>query len=260
MSTKKKAPAKKVKKASSAKKAKAKTQINDFAKSISKATEKAVKAKKTKAAPAEKPALEEILQEAEKAFTGVVRRYLDLGLAYVKAITFYGAEGKKAFLTRFPLTDNALRNLELVGKGRLMPQFAMCSNRFTVGLANMANSMLWQQKLLGISKNGTVRVKVGDNVVDKPWTDFVKNSDIDGVLSILAEADKDLTQEQLADKLLKLKKKVRANFSHYKKSPYVVTADTTGAYARFYSSKPFTAAQLRRIADEIDAEEAAFKK
>jgi hypothetical protein len=149
--------------------------------------------------------------------------------------------------------------LELVGKGRLMPQFAMCSNRFTVGLANMANSMLWQQKLLGISKNGTVRVKVGDKVVDKPWTDFVKNSEIDEVLSILSEADKDLTQEQLADKLLKLKKKVRANFSHYKKSPYIVTANVTGAFARFYSSKPFTAEQLRKIADEIDAEEAAFK-
>ena len=249
------------KKASSAKKAKAKTSIKEFTKSISKAAEKAVKSKKTKAVPtaAEKPSLSDIMAEAEKAFTGVVRRYLDLGLAYVKAITFYGAEGKKAFMTRFPLTDNALRNLELVGKGRLMPQFAMCSNRFTVGLANMANSMLWQQKLLGISKNGTVRVKVGDKVVDKPWTDFVKNSEIDEVLSILSEADKDLTQEQLADKLLKLKKKVRANFSHYKKSPYIVTANVTGAFARFYSSKPFTAEQLRKIADEIDAEEAAFK-
>lgn len=256
MSIKKKAPAKKVKKASSAKKA----PIKEFAEAVTRAAEKAVKKPVKKAAVSSKPTLEEILCEAEKAFTGVVKRYMELGVAYVKAITFYGAEGKKAFMTRFPLTDNALRNLELVGKGRLMPQFAMCSNRFTVGLANMANSMLWQQKLLGISKNGTVRMKVGDKVVDKPWTDFVKNADIDGVLSILAEADKELSQEQLADKLLKLKKRVRANFAHSKKSQYLVFADTTGAYARFYSSKPFTADQLRRIADEIDAEEAAFKK
>ena len=253
MSTKKKAPAKKVKKASSAKKA----PIKEFAKAVSKAVEKAVK---KSAKRADKPSLDEILCEAEKAFTGVVRRYLELGIAYVKAITYYGSEGRRAFLVRFPLTDNALRNLELVGRGKLLPQFAMCSNRFTTGLANMVDSLMWQQKLLGISKNGTVRMKVGDKIVDKRWDEFVKNADIDGVLSILAEADKDLTQEQLADKLLKLKKKVRANFSHYKKAPYIVTADVTGAFARFYSSKPFTAAQLRKIADEIDAEEAAFKK
>ena len=254
MSTKKKATAKKaVKKASSAKKAKA--PIREFAKAVSKAVEKAVKksAKRT----ADKPSLEEILNEAERAFTGVVRRYLELGVAYVKATTYYGSAGRKAFLVRFPLTDNALRNLELVGRGKLLPQFAMCSNRFTTGLANMVDSLMWQQKLLGISKGGTVRVKVGDKIVDKRWDEFIKNADIDGVLSILSEADKDMSEEELAEKLLKLKKTVRSKFVHTKKPAYLVTKNEVGTFVRFYKAKAYTAADLRRIADEIDAAAAA---
>lgn len=256
MSTKKKTPAKKVKKASSAKKAKApfKDIAKEFVKAVSKAAEKAVK---RSAKTPEKPTLEEILCEAEKAFTGVVRRYLELGIAYVKAITFYGVSGRKAFLSRFPLTDNALRNLELVGKGQLMPQFAMCSNRFTSGLVGMADSMLWQQKLLGITKNGTVRVKVGDKIVDRRWDEFLKNSEIDGVLSILAEADKDLTQDELAEKLLKLKKKARENFVHTKKPNYLITKNAVGTFVRFYKARAYTADDLRKIADEIDAAAAA---
>ena len=73
------------------------------------------------------PPLCDILDMADRAYTDLTRKYYHLGSAYVMAIDYYGTAGKKAFKARFLLTENALRNLELIGRNRLMPQFAMCS-------------------------------------------------------------------------------------------------------------------------------------
>jgi hypothetical protein len=220
-------------------------------------TNKAVKAKASK--KPSKPLLQDILDAADKAYTSITKKYYCLGTAYVAAIDYYGAEGRRAFKVRFPLTDNALRNLELVGRGRLLPQFAMCSNRFTTGLANMDDSLDWQYKLLGASKNGYVRVRSKDGrILDKKFEEFVNADEVDAVLSVVSAANKDLSVDELSKKLSKMVSDARAKFKKGKRDPFVISMGADGKHVvRFYKATPYTAEDLNGIIEQIKARDTA---
>lgn len=198
------------------------------------------------------PSLTSILDDADKAYTDLTRKYHKLGCAYVAAIDYYGYTGRKAFKARFPLTDNALRNLELVGRGRLLPQFSMCSNRFTTGLVNLEDSLKWQYKLLGASTAGTVRIRKGDKIVDKKFSAFLAKEE-DAVLSIVSKANKDLSTEELAKKLYDLMGEVRAEIKKgYAPRPcYKIEENDGTPVVRFFRSVPYTAEELMKIVEEM---------
>lgn len=223
-------------------------------KTIKKATKKAVK-KPAKTPAKNIPTLESILEEADTAFTDVVKNYLRLGESLVKAITFYGIKGKKAFKTRFPLTENALAHLEMVGRGRLLPQFAMCSDRFVSGIVNMAESLKWQYKLLGASKNGMIRIRTRNGeIVDAKFEDL-RNKEIDGVLSIISEENKDLTPEELCEKIASLNQKVVDKFEKDNKPLYMIKIDVKSSktVVRFIKSHTYTRDEIKAILAKMDA-------
>jgi len=218
----------------------------------------AVKKKKTKVP--EIPTLECILDSADKAYTDITRKYYVLGCAYVSAIDYYGATGRRAFKARFPLTDNALRNLELIGRGRLLPQFSMCSNRFTVGLVNIEDSLKWQYKLIGASSAGTVRIRKGDKIVDKKFSDFLAKEE-DAVLSIVSKADKDLSTEELAKKLYDLMGEVRTEMkkNHKPRPNYKIEEVDGEPVVRFFRAVSYTAEDLMKIVEELKSSKANKK-
>lgn len=192
------------------------------------------------------PSLTSILDEADQAFTDLVRRYYALGRAYVKAITYYGAEGKRAFRTRFPLTENALRNLEYVGRGRLLPHFSMCSNRFTCGLVNMTDSLLWQNKLLNISEKGMIKLRLPDGkTVEKSFEDF-SNGEIDGVLSIVGSEDTAVSAEELSSKVVSMMAEVRKHFHRTETPAYKIVMKDGEPAVHFVKGK-YTKQDLLKI-------------
>ena len=212
---------------------------------------KAVKASRAAVAASkdDKPSLEEILDSADRAFTDMVKRYYALAVAYVQAVDIYGSAGKKAFMGRFPLTTNALRNLELVGRGRLLPQFSLCSNRFTVGLVELTNSLDIQYKLIGAAK-GMIRCVENGKVVSKSFDELTaKESDI--VLSVVAEGDEDLDPIELADKITRRMAEARASFKHTSKPKYKIHVKDGVAYVRFFRSVSYTAEALGKIIAEM---------
>ena len=216
--------------------------------------------KKTAApGPEGKPvSLDSILEEAERAFSDIVRRYYAWGVAYVKAIRIYGAEGRRAFQGRFPLTANALRNLELVGSGRLMPQFTLCSNRFTCGLANMDDSMRWQRKLVACASGNTVKVIVDGKLQDIPLDRFLE--DDGAILATISESDLDMSPTELAAKVEKLRSDVRAHFTPRPRKPdheVAMNNGTGNVQVRFYGAKPWTISDIESVLAEMKALEAA---
>lgn len=246
----------KTKKVTSAKKSKTKTKAPKTLKAPKKT--KATKSTKTdKADKAEKPSLESILLEAEEAFTNTVKRYYVLAQALMKAITYYGNAGKKAFTARFPLTDNAIRNLEYIGRGQLLPHFAMCSDRFVKGLVEMENSLSWQYKLLGSSKEGILNVRVNGKIIEKKFSDFVKDAEIDCILSIISESDIALTPKELAEKLKELQEEVRKRFPRKVRNPWEIKIKDKKAVIRFNQASFYTIEALEQlIADMRNAEKA----
>lgn len=217
-------------------------------------TSKAAKCKKSK--EPSQPTLESILAKADKAFTGVVIRYFELGQALVEAITYYGSEGRKAFRCRFPLTENTLKHLELVGRMRLLPHFALCSDRFVNGLVEMKDSTTWQYKLIGASSNGKIRVKVDGDIVDKSFTDFVKEKDVNCLLTILSDENKDLTLDELADKICNMYDEVRSKFVSKPRYPFEIKYTAGGKkVVRFYQVKSYTVDDLRAIIAKMEAED-----
>lgn len=211
---------------------------------------KAEKAANEKKEPEDVESLESILAEADRAFSDIVKRYYALGRCYVKAVKLYGLKGRKAFIARFPLTDNALRNLELVGTGKLLPHFAMCSNKFTVGIVNMVDSMMWQRKLASCATGNVVRVVREDGTVSEmSLEDFLK--DANAVMATISEADSDLSPEELAEKIEKMRSDARAHFVHHKNPPYVVKTMGDKKVVRFFKSIPYDADGLKKILDEI---------
>ena len=198
-----------------------------------------------------RPTLESILDAADKAFTSLTRNYMALGEAYVQAITYYGSDGKRAFRTRFPFTDNALRNLEYVGRGRLLPQFAMCSDKFVGGLVNMEDSIKWQYKLLGASECGKLRIRVGDKIRDIPFEEF-KSGTTDAVLSLVSKENASLTPEQLRKKLTELDHEVRANFLRNKIPPYEIRILDGKKVVRFMKAGTYTADELKKILSKLE--------
>jgi len=213
--------------------------------------------KKNKTKKPEIPTLESILDSADKAYTDITRKYYVLGCTYVMAVDYYGTTGRRAFKERFPLTDNALRNLELVGRGRLLPQFSMCSNRFTSGLVNLEDSLKWQYKLIGASSVGTVRVRKGDKIVDKKFSDFLAKEE-DAVLSIISKADKNLSQEELAKKLRDIRSEVRAEIKKsYGSRPKYKIEEVNGVpVVKFFRAVPYTAEELMKIVEELNSSKA----
>lgn len=200
-----------------------------------------------------KPSLESILDDADRAFTDIVKKYMTLGETLVKAITYYGSAGKRAFKMRFPLTDNSLNNLELVGRGRLLPQFAMCSNRFVKGLVDMVDSLKWQYKLIGASKCGIIRVRINGNIINAKLTDLRSEKLVDGVLSIISDENKDLTPKQLCEKLMSLRKEVRANFNREVRPTFEIATVDGRKCIRFLKAKPFSADDLRKFIAKLEA-------
>ena len=198
-----------------------------------------------------RPTLESILKTADEAFTSLTRNYMKIGEAYVQAITYYGSDGKRAFRTRFPFTDNALRNLEYVGRGKLLPQFAMCSDKFVGGLVNMEDSIRWQYKLLGASECGKLRMRVGDKVRDVPFEEF-RSGTTDAVLSLVSKENESLTPEQLRKKLLELDREVRANFLRDKKPPYEIRVQDGKKVVRFMKARTYTAEELKKILTKLE--------
>ena len=234
-----------------------KSAVVKTAKKATKKTEKKPVKKTVKKAKvvrdSEKPTLESILEEADRAFTDLSRNYLILGEAFVKAITFYGNEGKKAFRMRYPLTDNALRNLELVGRGRLLPAFAMCSDMFVSGLVNMNDSIKWQHKILGASECGKLRVRVNGRLTDIPFSEFRSGKAAKAVLTLVSKADENLTTDQLREKLANLDKEVRANFSRKPVRLYEIRIANGNKVVRFMKPHTYTAEELREILAILEA-------
>jgi hypothetical protein len=176
----------------------------------------------------------------------MVKRYYALAVAYVQAVDIYGSAGKKAFTGRFPLTTNALRNLELVGRGRLLPQFSLCSNRFTVGLVELTNSLDIQYKLIGAAKGMIRCVGPDGRIVSKSFDELTsKESDI--VLSVVAEGDEDLDPLALSDKITKRMAEARASFRHSPKPDYRIHTKDGVAYVRFFKSVSYTVEALEKI-------------
>ena len=198
----------------------------------------------------DKPTLKEILDSADRAFTDMVRRYYALAVAYVQAVDIYGSAGKKAFMGRFPLTTNALRNLELVGRGRLLPQFSLCSNRFTVGLVELTNSLDIQYKLLGAAK-GMIRCVGSDGKIVSKSFDELTSKESDIVLSVVAEGDEGLDPIDLSDKITKRMAEARASFKHTSKPRYKIHVKDGVAYVRFFKSVSYTAEALEKIVAEM---------
>ena len=199
-----------------------------------------------------RPTLESIIQSAEVAFTSLSRNYMLLGEAYVKAITYYGYDGKRAFRTRFPLTDNAFRNLELVGRGRLLPQFAMCSDKFVSGIVHMENSMAWQYKLLGASEFGKLRMRVGDTIRDVSFDEF-RSGTTDAVLSIISKENVGLTPDQLRQKLLNLNREVRSRFVKDNKPPFEIRMVEGKRVVRFMKAKTYSVEDLKKIIAKLES-------
>lgn len=224
-------------------------------KTAKKAVSKAKVAKKavtaTKAAKTdEKPTLKSILDSADKAFTDMVKRYYALSIAYVQALDYYGSMGRKAFMGRFPLTQNALRNLELVGRGRLLPQFSLCSNRFTVGLVELNNSLDIQYKLLGAAKGMIRCVDTDGKIVTKSFDELTaKESDI--VLSVVAEGEEDLGPIEIADKITKRMAAARAEFKRAKKPAYKIYDGPNGPVVRFFKTVAYGVKDLQKIIEEM---------
>ena len=216
-----------------------------------KVAKKAVKVPKAAKAD-DKPTLKSILDSADRAFTDMVKKYYTLAIAYVQALDYYGSMGRKAFMGRFPLTQNALRNLELVGRGRLLPQFSLCSNRFTVGLVELNNSLDIQYKLLGAAK-GMIRCVDSDGkIVTKSFDELTaKESDI--VLSVVAEGEEDLGPIEIADRITKRMAAARAEFKRAKKPAYRIYDGPGGPVVRFFKTTAYTAAALEKIVDEMKA-------
>jgi len=220
-------------------------------KTVSKAkvVKKAVKATKV-AKTDDKPTLKSILDSADRAFTDMVKKYYALAVAYVQALDYYGSAGKKAFMGRFPLTQNALRNLEMVGRGRLLPQFSLCSNRFTVGLVELTNSLDVQYKLLGAAKGMIRCVDTDGKIVTKSFDELTaKESDI--VLSVVAEGEEDLGPIEIADRITKRMAAARAEFRRPKKFAYKIYDEGGNKFVRFFKSVKYGVADLQKIIEEM---------
>lgn len=207
--------------------------------------------KKSEKKSEKKPSLESILSTAERAYTDATRNYLILGESLVMAITYYGSDGKRAFRTRFPLTDNALRNLELVGRGKLLPHFAMCSDKFVSGIVEMPDSIRNQHRLVGASQNGMIRVKVKGKITDIPLSDFRSNKITDAVLSILSEGDEDLSDSKLREKFLKIDHEIRSKFIVRKKPLYEYRVVDGKKVVRFLKAHTYDAETLASILEKL---------
>lgn len=216
------------------------------------ATSAEIVASASSLAKPERPTLESILDAADSAFTGVVKNYMRLGEALVDAVRFYGEKGRKAFRTRYPLTDNALRHLELVGSGKLLPQFTMCSDKFVNGLANMPNSLSWQYKLLGSSEDGKIRIRVGEKFRDVRFEDL-RSGEVDGVLSIVAKSDESLTSEELGKKIRKMNRDVRGRFVKSDIPTYEIRTKDGETYLQVLRPHIFGKEEFEGIAARLQA-------
>lgn len=200
----------------------------------------------------DQPSLESILEKADIAYTNITRNCQFFGELLVQAITYYGNVGKKEFRTRYPLTDNALRNLELVGRGRLLPQFALDSDKFVTGLVNMDDSLMWQHKLIGASRNGTVMVRWNGRIISVPFGDFRSGKLAGAVLTLLSESDRDLTVDQLGEKLRNLDREVRAKFNHKPVKLYEIRLQGAAKVVRFLKVHTYTAEDLKAILAKLE--------
>ena len=197
--------------------------------------------------------LESLLAKADEAYTGLVKRYAALADVYVKIIRIHGHQGREAFKARFPLTENTLANLERVGTGRLLPQFTLCSNRFTSCLVRMRDSIAWQYKLVNSSEDGKVNVFVNGKV-KKVDIGAITSPDVAGcVLTLMSESDLKMTEEEFRDKMAAVRTECVGLFDGVK-TPMFRTCVVNGSLCvKFLRAVPLTPNDLRRYADDLEA-------
>ena len=116
----------------------------------------ATKKKKTASQDAGKTSLETLLVEAGKGYATTIRGLVKFCTAYKAAVELYGQEGKREFAKKFSLySDSDWATFEDIATGKLLPQFAFCSNNMKRGLLRLTNSIEKQMKLVGAVKDGS---------------------------------------------------------------------------------------------------------
>ncbi len=197
--------------------------------------------------------LESLLAKADEAYTGLVKRYATLADVYVKIIRIHGNQGREAFKARFPLTENTLANLERVGTGRLLPQFTLCSNRFTSCLVRMRDSLAWQYKLVNSSEDGKVNVFVNGKVKSVDIGEIASNDVAGCILTLMSESDLRMTDEEFRDKMAAVRAECVGKFEGVK-TPVFRTCIVNGSVCvKFLRAVPLTPGDLRRYADDLEA-------
>lgn len=145
-----------------------------------------MKKKTTKAT--EKPTLNSLLAAAGRGYAKTISGLTAFCAAYAQALDLYGAVGKNEFHKKYALyTPSDWETFEDIGRGRLLPQFAFCSNNMKRGLLRLNNSIDKQMTLCGFNAEGKVEViNVAGKVVKKSLEDLSKLEE-DSLLFALAE-------------------------------------------------------------------------
>ena len=144
--------------------------------------------KKKTTKEAEKPTLNSLLAAAGRGYAKTVSGLTAFCAAYAQALDLYGSVGKNEFHKKYALyTSSDWETFKDVGRGRLLPQFAFCSNNMKRGLLRLNNSLDKQMKLCGFTAEGKVEVvNAAGKVVKKSLEDLTKLEE-DSLLFALAE-------------------------------------------------------------------------
>lgn len=136
----------------------------------------ASKKRKTASKDAGKTSLESLLIEAGKGYATTIRGLVKFCVAYQTAVDLYGQEGRREFAKKFSLySDSDWQTFGDIATGKLLPQFAFCSNNMKRGLLRLKDSIDKQLKLVGAVKNGKIEtVNASGKVVLKSLEELSK--------------------------------------------------------------------------------------
>lgn len=144
--------------------------------------------KKKTTKEAEKPTINALLAAAGRGYAKTVSGLTAFCAAYAQALDLYGSVGKNEFHKKYALyTASDWETFEDIGRGRLLPQFAFCSNNMKRGLLRLENSLNKQMTLCGFTVEGKIEVvNAAGKVVKKSLEDLTKLEE-DSLLFALAE-------------------------------------------------------------------------
>lgn len=144
--------------------------------------------KKKTTKEAEKPSINALLAAAGRGYAKTVSGLTAFCATYAQALDLYGSVGKNEFHKKYALyTASDWETFEDIGRGRLLPQFAFCSNNMKRGLLRLENSLSKQMILCGFDAKGKVEVvNAAGKVVKKSLEDLTKLEE-DSLLFALAE-------------------------------------------------------------------------